>query len=83
MVRCPNCKRLVAKLVTCICGDIHGCQHCFGKENSLSAGYKLDDVKKVTCLMCDKPIGDLPYDEVTGLARFGQMMFEHKNCPLE
>lgn len=81
MVRCPKCRRLVEVLVTCLCGDIHGCQHCYGKEYSLSAGYKLSDVKAKKCMKCDQPIGDLPYKEVTGLARFGQMMFEHTECP--
>lgn len=81
--RCPKCNRLVDMLVTCLCGDIHGCQYCYGKEYSLSAGYKLADVKTKLCIMCKEPIGDLEYQEVTGLARFGQMMFEHKACSEE
>lgn len=79
--RCPKCGHLVDVLITCICGEIHGCQNCYGKEFSLSAGYKLEEVKKRLCLMCNEPIGELPYKEVKMLARFGQMMFEHEECP--
>ena len=44
------------------------------------AGYYFADVPAVHCLMCDKPIGKRPYREVRILARFGQMLFEHKHC---
>jgi len=45
------------------------------------AGYKLADVPAVKCFNCDKPIGELEYREVKMLARFGQMLFEHVECP--
>lgn len=80
MTRCPKCNRLVEMLVACLCGDVHGCQHCFGKTHSLSAGYKLEDVKNINCMGCKQPIGDEPYEEDRGLARFGQMLFYHKRC---
>lgn len=46
-----------------------------------AAGYNLEDVAAVKCLMCKQPIGDLEYREVKTLARFGQMLFEHVECP--
>lgn len=33
------------------------------------------------CLVCKLPIGTLAWREVTTLARFGQMLFEHEECP--
>jgi hypothetical protein len=45
------------------------------------AGYYLDEVTSVCCLMCKQPIGAGPYREVRILARFGQMLFEHVSCP--
>lgn len=50
-------------------------------NDTAPAGYKLADVPAVKCLMCSQPIGDLPYREVLTLARFGQMLFEHVECP--
>ena len=43
-------------------------------------GYDMDKVSKVLCLICDQPIGDEEYTEITNLARFGQMLFCHKRC---
>lgn len=43
-------------------------------------GYDLDQVKVIDCLICQKPIAEEPYTEMTLLARFGQMMFVHKTC---
>lgn len=43
-------------------------------------GYDLDKVPSVHCLVCGKPIAEEPYDEVSVLARFGQMLFSHKRC---
>lgn len=40
--------------------------------------YLNGDIK---CLMCDQIIGDAPMKEVTTLKRFGQMLFEHSECP--
>ena len=44
------------------------------------AGYYLDEVPAVHCLMCGRPIGIRPYREVRILARFGQMLFAHQQC---
>jgi hypothetical protein len=49
--------------------------------NLAPAGYDLDKVPAVQCLHCRQPIGDLPWREVKTLARFGQMLFEHVECP--
>jgi hypothetical protein len=43
-------------------------------------GYDLDKVPEKLCLICEKPIGDEGYEEVTMCARFGQMLFRHKKC---
>jgi hypothetical protein len=43
-------------------------------------GYDIDKVPSVHCLSCEEPIGDEPYEEITILARFGQMLFSHKRC---
>lgn len=43
--------------------------------------YSKKEAAKRLCLNCQKPIGDLAFNEVTILARFGQMLFEHKVCP--
>jgi len=39
-----------------------------------------EKIKTKLCMMCDKPIGDYEWKEVAICARFGQMMFEHKDC---
>lgn len=39
-----------------------------------------DLIKQKLCLSCSKPIGDNDWQEITTLKRFGQMLFEHKNC---
>ena len=44
-------------------------------------GYALDKVPEKLCLMCEQPIGNRGYEEVTMCARFGQMLFRHKKCP--
>lgn len=49
----------------------------------MTNGYDLNQVSKVLCLVCDRPIGHEEYTEVTVLARFGQMMFIHKRCDPE
>lgn len=46
-----------------------------------AAGYRLEDVAAKKCLLCSEPIGELAYEEVTTLARFGQMLFSHLLCP--
>jgi hypothetical protein len=43
-------------------------------------GYDLDKVPDKLCLICEKPIGNRDYEEVTMCARFGQMLFRHKKC---
>lgn len=48
-----------------------------------AAGYEIIKVSKIKCLNCREPIGKLPYQEVTTLARFGQMLFEHVECPVK
>lgn len=50
------------------------------KEPELIGGYDLKQVPKMLCFACGKPIGKKPWREVTILARFGQMLFEHKKC---
>lgn len=47
-----------------------------------AAGYDTDRVAAVRCINCHEPIGDSEYNEVTTLARFGQMLFEHTTCPI-
>ena len=44
-------------------------------------GYNPEDVPGRKCLMCDELIGEREWREVTTLARFGQMLFEHVICP--
>ena len=39
-----------------------------------------EKIKAILCLSCNKPIGNYEWSEVSTLARFGQMLFEHKNC---
>lgn len=47
----------------------------------MTAGYDPALVPSKLCLMCQQPIGALEWREVTTLARFGQMLFEHVQCP--
>lgn len=44
--------------------------------------YEYDRTKVPTkkCIMCHELIGDRPWEEVTTLARFGQMLFAHTDC---
>lgn len=42
--------------------------------------YDKSKVKDVICISCHKPIGDSDYEEVKIFARFGQMLFRHKDC---
>lgn len=44
-------------------------------------GYDRAEVPNTECIACGQKIGDLPYKEVTPLARFGQMFFTHYQCP--
>jgi hypothetical protein len=46
----------------------------------MSNSYDVEKVPEKLCLNCDQPIGDHKWREVTTLARFGQMMFEHEDC---
>lgn len=41
--------------------------------------YDVKKVKDKLCILCHKPIGDKPYEEERGFARFGMMMFTHKH----
>ena len=41
---------------------------------------KREQIKAINCLICKKPIGNCEWSEVTTLSRFGQMLFEHKDC---
>lgn len=43
-------------------------------------GYDMNKVSGVECIVCEKPIGDEPYDEHLTWARFGQMQFIHRRC---
>lgn len=43
--------------------------------------YKDTEVKNKKCILCDEPIGDLPWREVKTLKRFGQVLLEHVECP--
>jgi hypothetical protein len=45
-------------------------------------GYDLDLVPSICCLRCDEPIGDEPYVEEAGVARFGDMFFLHQRCAI-
>lgn len=45
-------------------------------------GFDTTLVPSVHCLVCDQPIGQLPYRLDTSLERFGQMLFVHEKCPL-
>lgn len=47
------------------------------------AGYDTAKVSSVRCISCHQPIGNLEYKEITTLARFGQMLFEHVTCPVD
>lgn len=49
----------------------------------MTGGYDPAAVPSKRCLMCKLRIGDQPWREVTTLARFGQMLFEHEDCPLK
>lgn len=40
-----------------------------------------EQIKAKLCMKCEHPIGDHAWREVTTLARFGQMLFEHLQCP--
>jgi hypothetical protein len=42
--------------------------------------YDKTKVKDVLCLHCKLKIGSEKYIEISGLARFGIMMFAHKTC---
>jgi len=44
------------------------------------AEYDAKKVKDKLCIHCQKPIGNKPYEEVKVFARFGQMLFKHKEC---
>ncbi len=65
--------------MTCTCPlcrpDLHP-----GVQAHPKWGYDLDAVAETNCLICKEPIGDEPYMESTGLARFGQMLFYHSRC---
>lgn len=39
-----------------------------------------EEIKKKLCMNCKKSIGDYEWKEVSTLARFGQMLFEHADC---
>jgi hypothetical protein len=43
-------------------------------------GYDPKLVPKIDCLICDLPIGDRPYKEITAFGRFGEMLFNHVDC---
>ena len=43
-------------------------------------GYDLEMAKEMPCVICSKPIGEEPYVEDLGMARFGQMRFIHSAC---
>ena len=43
-------------------------------------GYELDKVPAMVCVDCGEWIGDEPYVEELGTARFGQMSFRHQRC---
>ena len=43
-------------------------------------GFDRAKVAQVDCLRCGEKIGDAPYQLVTVLARFGQMVFVHEKC---
>lgn len=47
----------------------------------MDKGYDPADVPSRLCLLCKLPIGTRAWREVTTLARFGQMLFEHEVCP--
>lgn len=42
--------------------------------------YDKSKVKNVLCQGCQQPIGEEPYVEWAGVARFGMMFFYHKRC---
>jgi len=44
------------------------------------AEYNVNKVKNKLCIHCHKPIGNKPYEEIRVFARFGQMLFKHKEC---
>lgn len=47
----------------------------------MTGGYDKALVPEKLCLMCKLPIGSRAWSEVPTLARFGQMLFQHKVCP--
>lgn len=47
-----------------------------------ASGYELSAVASVRCLLCGELIGEVEYKEIRTLARFGQMLFEHVECPV-
>jgi hypothetical protein len=56
------------------------CKPLEGKNVHPLYGYDFDEVPVKECIRCNKPIGKNCYIEVKTLARFGTMLFEHKNC---
>ncbi len=42
--------------------------------------YDVSKVKEKLCISCHKPIGNKPFEEVRIFARFGQILFRHKEC---
>ena len=56
--------------------DYYTCSKC-GKP----CEYKETEVSKKLCMMCDEPIGDMPWREVKTLKRFGQVLLQHGECP--
>jgi len=47
----------------------------------MDKGYDIAAVPEKLCILCKLPIGTLEWREVRTLARFGQMLFEHVECP--
>jgi hypothetical protein len=42
--------------------------------------YDKSKVNNKYCISCHKPIGNKEYEEVNIFARFGNMLFRHKDC---
>lgn len=51
------------------------------RPSHVPGDYDVSKVDDVHCFMCRQPIGDTEYREDRMLARFGQMMFLHVECP--
>jgi hypothetical protein len=56
------------------------CRPVSGKAAHPTYGYDLAKVGAVKCIDCSLPIGDEPYVEELGTARFGSMSFRHRRC---